>query len=101
VTSGHLALDRRGWHSFDQGLDAHLPNFGSDQSRHLTTAETGPMSSPATDDNDAEASRRPLGPRDGDSRRPPGESPDHLGKSWGNQVIAHTLALRRLRRNHW
>jgi len=50
------------------------------------------MSSPATDDNDAEASRRPLGARDGDSRRPPGETPDHLGKSWGNQVIAHTAA---------
>ena len=37
-----------------------------------------------------ESDRRPRVARSGRSRRPPGESPDNLGKYMGNQLIADT-----------
>jgi hypothetical protein len=91
VASGHLALDPRGCHPcLTRDRRSTSRTGGNDLSRHGRrggdrTSELAPPS-PTT----RESGRRPLGDRTGDGRRPPGESPDHLGKTWGNQLIADT-----------
>jgi len=59
-----------------------------------TIAEAGGASSSLASTALPASGRRPLGVRIGDGRRPPEESLDHLGKSWGNHVIAHSVTVR-------
>src|SRR4249919_2186027 len=94
VASGHLALDRGGCHPPGQGSTLIFWQVATIWVATVAAAAVERVSSPRPSPTIRESGRRPPGDNVGDSRRPLEESPDHLGKTWGNQLIAHTLSSR-------
>ena len=89
VASGHLALDPGGCHPPDQGSTLIFWQAATIWVATVAAAAVERVSSPRPSPTIRESGRRPPGDNVGDSRRPLEESPDHLGKTWGNQLIAH------------
>jgi hypothetical protein len=95
VASGHLALDPGGCHPPDQGSTLIFWQAATIWVATVAAAAVERVSSPRPSPTIRESGRRPPGDNVGDSRRPLEESPDHLGKTWGNQLIAHSASWTR------
>ena len=75
----------------DQG-SAHVRRLSGDDRTHpVAGARAGRVKVTGPPTGTRESDRRPRVARSGRSRRPPGESPDHLGKYMGNQLIADNV----------
>ena len=96
MASGHLALDPGGCHPPDQESTLIFWQAATIWVATVAVAAAAVerVSSPRPSPTIRESGRRPPGDNVGDSRRPLEESPDHLGKTWGNQLIAHNERFR-------
>jgi hypothetical protein len=90
VASGHLAFDFCGWQPPHQGSTLIFPDVSSGPSRYGRSRQRPRVNSPRPLTVMREPGCRPPVTRSCDGRRPPGESSDRRGESWGNHVIVHT-----------